>query len=96
MKQETGNREPEAGNRKPGTSESAARRLFEAVKRVLIRIGEFQARVMLTVFYFVIFGPFSLIVRRSDPLTIRAHKSQGWGQAKSREGPEIERARSQS
>lgn len=84
------------GDGRGGTSDSAARRLWEAVKRVLTRIGEFQARVMLTVFYYVILGPFSLLVRRGDPLAISRHKIHTWGPAAPRQGSEIERAARQS
>ena len=47
-------------------------------KRVARRIGDFQARVLLTVFYFVILGPFALVIRRSDPLAIRPRAPRGW------------------
>ncbi|MFN0073952.1 MAG: SxtJ family membrane protein [Chloroflexota bacterium] len=35
-------------------------------------LGNFQARVLLTVFYFVLVGPIGLVLRwRSDPLKLR-------------------------
>jgi hypothetical protein len=49
------------------------RRLWEGWKRVARRIGDVQARVMLTVFYFVIVTPFALAVRAlSDPMRFGA------------------------
>ncbi|MGH7774856.1 MAG: hypothetical protein ACREQA_21740 [Candidatus Binatia bacterium] len=43
------------------------------------KIGDFQARMLLSVFYFVILGPFALVLRwRSDPLAIKPGTSRGW------------------
>lgn len=48
-------------------------------KRIGKRIGDFQARVLLMLFYFLILGPFALAVRwGSDPLAIKARRSPGW------------------
>jgi hypothetical protein len=48
------------------------RRLWERWKVVAHVIGNFQARVLLTVFYFVIAPPFALIVKLGrDPLSLR-------------------------
>jgi hypothetical protein len=45
------------------------RRLWEGWKRLARRIGDLQARVMLTIFYVVILAPFALAVRAlSDPM----------------------------
>jgi hypothetical protein len=46
--------------------------------RVARRIGDFQARIILTVFYYVILAPFALILRRGDPLGIGAGAPRGW------------------
>jgi hypothetical protein len=41
------------------------------------KVAMFQSRVMLFVFYFLILGPFALLMRAlSDPLELRAGK--GW------------------
>jgi hypothetical protein len=49
------------------------RRLWEGWKRIAHRIGNVQARVMLTVFYIVIVTPFALAVRAlSDPMRFAA------------------------
>jgi hypothetical protein len=55
------------------------RNLWEWWKRVARRIGDFQARIILTIFYFLILGPFALVVRFwSDPLAIKANTPRGW------------------
>jgi len=52
------------------------RRLWEGWKRIVRRIGDVQARVMLTIFYAVILAPFALAVRAvSDPMRFGAPPS---------------------
>ena len=69
------------------------RRLWEGWKRVGRKIGDFQARVLLTVFYFVILAPFAVVVRfKADPLGIK--RGGGWHPVV-RAGAPIERARRQ-
>jgi hypothetical protein len=47
-------------------------RLWRGWKRVARAIGDFQARVLLTLFYVVLIAPLGLIVRLfADPLRIR-------------------------
>jgi len=56
------------------------RRIWQAWKHVGQVINDFVARVVLTLFYFTIFVPFALGVRRlSDPLDVKQslHLS-GW------------------
>jgi hypothetical protein len=54
------------------------KRLWEGWKRVAHAIGNFQARVLLTLLYIVLVLPFGLAVRLfSDPLRIR-RRPQGW------------------
>jgi hypothetical protein len=55
-------------------------RLWRGWKRVAHKIGDFQARLILVLFYFVILAPFSLLVKRSDPLGIRKKALRGWQQ----------------
>lgn len=46
--------------------------LWEGWKRIAHKIGNFQARVLLTVLYAIVVLPFGLIVRLfSDPLQIK-------------------------
>jgi len=47
-------------------------------QKIAKKIGDFQARLILTLFYFVVVLPLGLIVRRcSDPLG-RKKSSAGW------------------
>jgi hypothetical protein len=55
------------------------KRLWEGWKRIAKKIGDFQARVILTLLYFVIIGPFALIVRwGADPLALKKGAQHGW------------------
>lgn len=48
------------------------RKLWQAWKRIAGRIGDFQARVLLTIIYAVLVLPFGLAVRLfADPLRIK-------------------------
>jgi hypothetical protein len=54
------------------------RRLWEEWKRISRAIGNFQARVLLTLFYVVLIAPLGLAVRLfADPLRIR-RPSEKW------------------
>ncbi len=54
------------------------KRLWEAWKRLAHKIGNFQARVLLTVFYAFFVLPFGLAVRFfADPLRIK-HRPTEW------------------
>jgi hypothetical protein len=54
------------------------KRLWQRWKRIAHKIGNFQARVLLTVFYGLIVLPFGLATRWfSDPLRIRKRPT-GW------------------
>jgi hypothetical protein len=69
------------------------RRLWEGWKRVGRKIGDFQARVLLTLFYFVILAPFALVVRfKADPLGLK--RGGGW-HSLAHTGTSLERARRQ-
>ncbi len=53
------------------------RRLWEFQKRLARRVGTFQARVLLTIFYAVLVLPFGLAVRwLSDPLRVKRRPTQ--------------------
>jgi hypothetical protein len=55
------------------------RRTWRAWKRLGRRIGDAQARLLLTVCYFVVVAPFGLLVRfAGDPLALRAGAPRGW------------------
>ena len=69
------------------------RRLWEGWKRFGRKMGYVQARLLLTVFYFVILGPFALVIRfKSDPLGLK--RGGGWLPV-TRSGDPLERARRQ-
>ena len=71
----------------------ALRRLWEGWKRVGRKIGDFQARVLLTFFYFVVLAPFAIGMRLfADPLRL---KHGGWHGVTPPAGTPIERARQQ-
>lgn len=66
--------------------------LWERWKKFGRKIGDFQARALLSVFYFIILAPFALMVRwLTDPLALKPNTSKGW-QAK-KEGELLSRER---
>jgi hypothetical protein len=74
----------------------SARKLWERWKQVARKIGDFQARALMTVFYFVILGPVAMVIRwRSDPLAIKATTPRGWNNVEQREGVPMEHSRRQ-
>jgi hypothetical protein len=75
---------------------AAARAAWRWWTRVAHRIGDFQARVLLTVFYYVILGPFALILRRGDPLAIGPGAARGWRRREAGARPLAEQAHRQS
>ena len=73
-----------------------ARQLWERWKRVARTIGDFQARALMTIFYFVILGPVSLALRwRSDPLAIKGTTPRGWIDTEKKGGAPMEQSRRQ-
>jgi len=55
------------------------KRTWERWKRIATAIGDFQARVVLSLFYFVVVLPFGVGVRLfADPLGIRRHGQTQW------------------
>jgi hypothetical protein len=83
-------------DQKPGVFASA-RKLWEHWKRIARKIGDFQARVLMTLFYFLILGPVAMAVGwRSDPLAIKPGRSRGWAAREERVGEPMAQARRQS
>ena len=77
--------------------QNALRTAWESWKRVARRIGDVQARILLTAFYFVVLGPFALLLRwRSDPLSTKPSAAGGWDVRSEGHGTAIEQARRQS
>jgi lipopolysaccharide/colanic/teichoic acid biosynthesis glycosyltransferase len=70
-------------------------KLWVRWKRFGRRLGDFQARLILTVLYFVVVAPFALIVRfASDPLSIKPHQ-RGWRARAEAKGSPMNRALNQ-
>jgi hypothetical protein len=56
---------------------NSLKKLWAAWKRIAHRIGDFQARVLLTVIYAVLVLPFGLAIRLfSDPLRIKKRPAE--------------------
>jgi hypothetical protein len=54
-------------------------RLWQAWTRLIQRLGAFQARVVLTLLYFVVVGPFAVGMKLgSDPLRARRVTGSNW------------------
>ncbi len=54
-------------------------RLWEGWKEIAGYVGDFQARLLLTIFYFTVAVPFGFLVRLVDPLhTKRPRGTSGW------------------
>lgn len=65
-------------------------------KRIARKIGDFQARILLTIFYFTFFAPFAFAVRfRSDPLGIKNKSEPSWGTESPGDEPVMEQAKRQ-
>ena len=78
-----------AETKKPGL----ARILWEKWKRFGKKIGDFQARALLTFFYYVLLSPFALALRRwGDPLAIKLDAAKGWRPRAEDPAPPAERA----
>jgi len=55
------------------------KRLWAGWMRLAVVIGNFNSRVVLTVFYTVIVFPFGLVMRLfGDPLAIRQRRDSSW------------------
>ena len=70
------------------------RRAWHAWKRFGRKVGDFQARIFLTIFYFVILAPFAMGVRLlADPLGLK--QPGGWHPVSPPVDTATERARRQ-
>jgi hypothetical protein len=73
------------------------RRLWHGWKRFGKKVGDFQARLLLTFFYFVIMSPFALCMRAADPLALRKTGDPAWRpRPPAPDGDVLARARQQS
>lgn len=71
------------------------RKIWEGWKKIAKKIGEFNSRLILTVFYFIFITPISIPIKLKDPLGIK-NKKQGWIPKQTAEGTAMERALRQS
>lgn len=70
-------------------------RLWAAWREIAGYVGDFQARVLLTAFYFTIAVPFGLLARALDPLRVRrTPATTGWVRRRA-ERTELDAARHQ-
>jgi hypothetical protein len=67
------------------------KQIWNGWKKVAHKIGNFQARIILLVFYFVILAPFSLIIKRADPMRLRKGANHGWEQSTTDSAPASEK-----
>ena len=80
------------------TSQEASfmRRLWEGWKSFAAEMGNYQGRLLLVIFYFVVVTPFGVIVRLfSDPLKTKSIHSSSFWQNQSETSSDIEEARRQ-
>lgn len=62
-----------------GGAKQKLKAFFAPVLRVLRKIGDIQARIILAIFYFVVLAPFALFVRwTKDPLALKPSTQKGW------------------
>ena len=71
-------------------------RLWERWKVIAHVIGNFQARVLLTAFYFLVAPPFALMVKLfKDPLALRPLRGDSFWVERAASGPGAEAGRRQ-
>ncbi len=73
----------------------ALKPLWERWKRFGKKIGDWQARFLLIVFYFTVLPPFALLVRLNDPLSIGRRSSTGWRPMADAQRSSVDHARRQ-
>jgi hypothetical protein len=73
------------------------RRFWNGWKRFGKKVGDFQARALLSIFYFLILSPFALLMRLADPLGLRKSGDPAWQpRPAAPDGDVLARARRQS
>lgn len=71
------------------------KKIWEGWKKIAKKIGDFNSRVILTIFYFIFITPISLPIKIKDPLGIK-NKKQNWIPKEASEGTAMEQALRQS
>jgi len=78
------------------TERSLIRRLWAGWKRFAQRMGNFQGRVLLAMFYFIAITPFGILVRLfGDPLRLKRRARSSFWLDRPEEEIDLERVRSQ-
>ena len=66
-------------NKKEAVKKSFFRKIWDGWKKIARKIGDFNARVILTIFYLILLMPFALLVKAfTDPLEIKKNAKKGW------------------
>jgi len=72
------------------------KRLWNWWKPIAERVGNFQARIILSIFYFIFVTPIALGVKLfSDPLTLKKSNQASWWLSRETRKPNIEEAERQ-
>lgn len=72
------------------------KRLWESWKALGLRMGNYQSRVLLALFYFLMVTPFGVGVRAfSDPLRMKARSAESAWVTREKSGTDLESTRSQ-
>ena len=66
-------------------------RIWNGWKAIAHKIGNFQARVILLIFYFIVLAPFAMIIKRVDPMRIRKGSVPGWQERSANSSPSQEK-----
>ncbi len=78
------------------TNVRGLKRLWEDWKTLGLQMGNYQSRVLLALFYFLVVTPFGIAVRLfSDPLRMKARRTESAWVAREKSGTDFESARSQ-
>jgi len=83
------------GSDKPHMRESHGllQAIWQGWKKFGRKLGDVQARLLLSLLYFTVFVPFALVLRWfCDPLGIKTAASRGWGDRSEKSGSPLERA----
>ena len=87
--------ERKASPESPGSG-SLLGRVRKSIKNFLTRTGNFQSRILLSWFYFIILMPFGILVRlTSDPLAIDKNKHESYWKLVPEKSDSLESARRQ-
>ena len=66
-------------NKKEVKEKLLLRKIWDGWKKIARKIGDFNARVILTIFYLILLMPFALLVKAfTDPLEIKKNSKKGW------------------